>query len=148
YRLQARPKYQKIRILKKYGNFPKIECYAGQLNQVFMNILCNAIDALEEKNNHLSYQEIIDHPNIITITTNVNKNQQLEVSISDNGSGIPPSIQKHIFEPFYTTKPIGKGTGLGLSISYEIIRKHHGTIDFISTPEKGTEFIIQIPIHQ
>lgn len=147
HRLQARPEHQKIRVIKRYGNFSTVECYAGQLNQVFMNILINAIDALEEKNSHYSYKEILNDPNIITITTAVNNHQQLEISISDNGNGIPELVQKHIFEPFYTTKPVGKGTGLGLSISYEIIRKHHGTLDFVSTPGKGTQFIIQMPIH-
>ncbi|TAE59980.1 MAG: GHKL domain-containing protein [Nostocales cyanobacterium] len=146
HRLQVRSEHQKIRIIKNYGAISKVECYAGQLNQVFMNIITNAIDALEEKHNNYSYQEILNHPKIITITTAMNEYQQLEISISDNGNGIPESVQKHIFEPFYTTKPVGKGTGLGLSISYEIIRKHHGNIDFVSTPGKGTKFMIQIPI--
>jgi signal transduction histidine kinase len=147
HRLQAKPEHQKIRIIRQYAKIPLVECYAGELNQVFLHLLTNAIDALEEKNNNSSYQEIVNNPNIITISTAINSYQQLEISISDNGNGIPESVQKNIFEPFYTTKPIGKGTGLGLSISHEIISKHRGTVDFVSNLGQGTKFMITIPIH-
>lgn len=126
-----------IEVIRKYGNLPKILCYSSQLNQVFMNILSNAVDALLETD--IKSKQIV-------IQTSVDSSKQVCISIQDNGNGIPPEIQERIFNPFFTTKPIGKGTGLGLSISYQIIEKHQGTIDVISEREKGTEFTIKIPI--
>ncbi|MGP1383381.1 MAG: ATP-binding protein [Thainema sp.] len=146
--LKANSKRPEIQIIRQYGELPLIECYAGQLNQVFMNILANAIDALEEMNRTRTLEELKAHPNQITIRTAV-RDQQVEIAIADNGPGIPDEVRHRIFDPFFTTKPIGKGTGMGMSISYNIItEKHGGTIDCISTYSRGTEFIIKIPVCQ
>ncbi len=129
-------------MIREYGNLPKVECYAGTLNQVFMNILVNAIDALEEVNAK-------DNPGRITIRTSVVDSQWVEVAIADNGPGIPEQVKQRIFDPFFTTKPVGKGTGMGMSISYQIItEKHNGKLECFSTPGKGTELAIRIPIQQ
>jgi PAS domain S-box-containing protein len=144
-RLKASPERPTIEVIQKYGQLPKIECYAGQLNQVFMNILANAIDALEES---LIKGQITGNAKI-EINTELTNNKQVIIQIQDNGIGIPEDIQKRLFEPFFTTKPVGKGTGLGLSISYQIItEKHHGSLQCISAPGTGTEFIITIPLKQ
>ncbi len=128
-----------IQVIRNYGSLPMIECYAGQLNQVFMNILSNAIDALETTP-HLS------NPTI-TITTAVVEHNWIEVHIADNGSGIPEQARHRLFDPFFTTKPVGKGTGLGLSISYQIVTEaHKGYLTCESTPGKGTCFMIKLPI--
>ncbi|MEH2085889.1 sensor histidine kinase [Nostoc sp.] len=149
HRLKATDKSPGVKIIREYGNLSHVECYAGQLNQVFMNILVNALDALEEFNTQRTYQEIRDNPSLIAIRTSVVDLQWVKIAIADNGSGIPESIQKQIFNPFFTTKPVGKGTGMGMAISYQIItEKHRGKLEFFSTPEKGTEFVIQIPIQQ
>jgi signal transduction histidine kinase/purine-cytosine permease-like protein len=143
-----------IKIIKNYGNLPLIDCYAGQLNQVFMNIISNAIDALQEENineskdtdNNLNKNTNQNSNKIITISTDINLEGQVKISITDNGMGISDANVQRIFDPFYTTKPIGKGTGLGLYISYQIItEKHGGSLECISYPGKGTEFIITIP---
>jgi len=145
HRLKARPERSEIEVIKKYGNLPLIECYAGQLNQVFMNIVSNAIDALEENNTKLKN---LDN-NRITISTSTLHNEWVLISIADNGTGIPKHIQPKIFNPFFTTKPVGKGTGMGMSISYQIVtEKHGGKLEFFSVVGEGTEFIIQIPIKQ
>ncbi|MBD2292708.1 amino acid permease [Anabaena sphaerica FACHB-251] len=134
-----------IEVIKEYGKLPLVECYAGQLNQVFMNILANGIDALEES---IAKGKEIEEPQI-QIHTQITINEQVIISIKDNASGIPEHIQKHLFEPFFTTKPVGKGTGLGLSISYQIItEKHGGNLKCVSYPEMGTEFVIAIPLKQ
>ncbi|MDZ7956158.1 ATP-binding protein [Nostoc sp. DedQUE09] len=147
HRLKAKPEQPEIEVIKDYGTVPLVECYAGQLNQVFMNILVNAIDALEENNTKLTYQEIKENPSQIKIRTSVVNSTWLEVAIADNGVGISPEFQQRIFDPFFTTKPIGKGTGMGMSISYQIItEKHGGKLECFSTPGKGTELIIQIPL--
>ncbi|GAX42962.1 response regulator receiver sensor signal transduction histidine kinase [Tolypothrix sp. NIES-4075] len=132
-----------IQIIKKYDNLPLIECYAGQLNQVFMNIISNAIDAIEEA---------LEHQNIFTpcirIQTELIDNK-VAIRIADNGLGIPQEIKQRIFDPFYTTKPIGIGTGMGLAISYQIVKdRHHGSLSCVSHPGEGTEFIIAIPLKQ
>jgi signal transduction histidine kinase len=112
-----------------------------------MNILVNAIDALEESNTKRTYQEIEANPNQITIRTAVIDAEWVEIVIADNGPGMPEEIRQHIFDPFFTTKPIGKGTGMGMSISYQIItEKHGGKLSCFSTLGKGTEFVIQIPV--
>lgn len=130
-----------IIVIKEYGKIPAIQCFAGQLNQVFMNILANAIDALEEA----FYNGLCPEPTIRISSAQVNENAV--VHIADNGTGIPEAIQSRLFEPFFTTKPIGKGTGMGLSISYQIItEKHGGSLRCISLPGEGTEFIVTIPI--
>jgi signal transduction histidine kinase len=147
HRLKAKPERPEIQIIKAYASLPLVECYAGQLNQVFMNILTNAIDALEESNTHRSFEEIQNHPNCITIRTAIVHPDWVQISILDNGPGIPQSIQQQIFNPFFTTKPIGKGTGMGMSISYQIItEKHNGKLECYSAAGKGTEFMIRIPI--
>nr|WP_306557564.1 ATP-binding protein [Nostoc sp. 'Peltigera malacea cyanobiont' DB3992] len=147
HRLKAKPEQPEIEVIKDYGTVPLVECYAGQLNQVFMNILVNAIDALEENNSKLTYQEIKENPSQIKIRTSVVNLMWLEVAIADNGVGISQEFQQRIFDPFFTTKPVGKGTGMGMSISYQIVtEKHGGKLECFSTPGKGTEFIIQIPL--
>lgn len=146
--LKSKPGRGEIQIVKEYGELPLVECYAGQLNQVFMNILSNAIDALE---NHTHQQATLEPQtnSIITIHTGVKDSQYITVRILDNGPGMPQEIQHRIFDPFFTTKPVGKGTGIGLSISYQIItEKHRGTMQCNSKIGQGTEFCIEIPIHQ
>ncbi|MGM3305110.1 sensor histidine kinase, partial [Anabaena sp. WFMT] len=134
-----------IQIIKKYGNLPPVECYAGQLNQVFMNIVANGIDALEEA---IINGQKIEQPQI-QIHTQITTDEEVIIHIKDNGYGIPENIQKRLFEPFFTTKAVGKGTGLGLSISYRIItEKHGGNLKCISAPDQGTEFVITIPLKQ
>lgn len=149
HRLKATPKSPGINVTCEYGDLPLVECYPGSLNQVFMNILVNAIDSLEELNTNRTYQEINDHPNQIMIRTAMIDSQWVKIAIADNGSGIPETVREHIFNPFFTTKPIGKGTGMGMAISYQIIiEKHNGTLECVSTPGEKTEFIIQIPVKQ
>ncbi len=147
HRLKVNTNRPEIQVIRDYGELPLVECYPGQLNQVFMNILVNAIDALEESNTKRTYQELKDHPNQITIRTSTVNTDWVEITIADNGSGMPEAIRQSIFNPFFTTKPIGKGTGMGMSISHQIIvEKHGGKLDCFSTVGEGTEFIIQLPI--
>lgn len=147
-RLKAKAGRPDIEVIKEYGELPLVPCYAGQLNQVFMNIISNAIDALEEQHRpNNSKQDKISERSIIWIRTSVTDDQQVEIRISDNGPGMTEEIKQRIFEPFFTTKPVGKGTGLGLSISYHIIvEKHGGKIHCHSAPGQGTEFVILIPL--
>ncbi|MEA5582533.1 ATP-binding protein [Nodularia harveyana UHCC-0300] len=148
-RLKEKPKHPGIQVIKNYGELPLVECYAGQLNQVFINILTNAIDVLEERDQKRSYQEIEQSPSIIQISTQMLNDQVIMIRISDNGMGIPEKIKNLIFNPFFTTKPTGKGTGMGMSISYQIISKNHGgKFYYVSSVGKGTEFIIEIPLKQ
>ncbi len=149
HRLKARPERPEIEMIKDYAALPLVECYAGQLNQVFMNILVNSIDAIEESNANRTYEEIKKNPNQITIRTSVIDAAWVEVTFSDNGVGIPQEVKQRIFDPFFTTKPLGKGTGMGMSISYQIVtEKHGGKLECFSTLGEGTEFIIRIPIRQ
>ncbi|MGD1712546.1 sensor histidine kinase [Dapis sp. BLCC M172] len=129
---------QGVEILKNYGDLPLVECYPAQLNQVFMNIIANAIDAMLESD---------IQPKQIVIQTEKVAEDRVFVKIRDNGPGIPTEVKDKIFDPFFTTKPVGKGTGLGLSISYQIIEKHQGKIEVISQPGKGTEFAIALPVY-
>ena len=148
HRLKGNPLRPAIEIIKEYGNFPKVECYVGQLNQVFMNLLGNAIDALEDYNRKRSSKEIYANPNRIRISTSANSHT-LTIRIADNGVGINQEVIGKLFDPFFTTKPVGKGTGLGLSISYQIIvEKHRGKLQCISAPGEGAEFVIEIPLSQ
>jgi signal transduction histidine kinase len=148
HRIKATPKRPEIQIIKEYATLPCVECYAGQLNQVFMNILSNAIDALEEQCTQLTTDLEKTQWGKITICTSV-IDSWVQIAIADNGPGIPETLQKQVFNPFFTTKPIGKGTGMGMSISYQIItEKHGGKLNCSSKPGKGTEFLIQLPIHQ
>lgn len=142
-RLKAQSKRPAIEVTKRYGNVPPVECYAGQLNQVFMNILTNAIDALEVA----IAQDIDGWSAAIDIQTQLVQPDRVQIRFIDNGPGIAEDVQSRLFDPFFTTKPVGKGTGLGLSISYQIVtERHNGELRCISLPGRGTEFVIEIPI--
>jgi signal transduction histidine kinase len=148
-RLKATASRPPIEIVKNYSNLPMVECYAGQLNQVFMNILANAIDALDSYSIERGEWEAKINPSTIAITTEYSIPDQIIVRISDNGPGMAEDVKKRLFDPFFTTKPSGKGTGLGLSISYKIVvEKHKGALRCDSTPGLGTEFSIEIPLRQ
>ncbi|MBP0012494.1 MAG: PAS domain S-box protein [Roseofilum sp. SBFL] len=142
HRLKAKGSLGGINVLKNYGDLPQVECHASQLNQVFMNIISNSIDALENR----------AEPRQITIVTDRGKPKDwktphVAIRIQDNGQGMTEEVKRRLFDPFFTTKPVGKGTGLGLSISYQIVvEKHRGKIDCFSEPGKGSEFVIRIPI--
>jgi predicted ATPase/signal transduction histidine kinase len=145
HRLKANDTRPEIKVIKEYGNLPQVECYAGQLNQVFMNLLSNAIDALEELNQGLPYAEIA---NQITIKTEFDGyKKQAIIRIKDNGVGIDERVREKIFDDLFTTKEVGKGTGLGLAIARHIVvEKHGGTIEVNSVLREGTEFIIFLPM--
>lgn len=145
--LQSRLKAQKFRpaieVVKAYGDLPQVSCYSGQLNQVFMNILANAIDAIDE---NFERAQSLNNPQI-TIRTEATLGQAI-IRIADNGPGIPANVRTRLFDPFFTTKPVGKGTGLGLSISYQIVtERHSGQLTCTSKPGQGTEFAIAIPLN-
>jgi signal transduction histidine kinase len=148
-RLKGNSSLPTIAVIKNYGELPPIDCYPGQLNQVFMNILSNAIDALNQfylkqkaDPNAASFE-----PTITIHTTLVEQNQWARIGIKDNGPGIPADYQSKLFDPFFTTKPVGEGTGLGLSISYQIVvEKHRGRLKCVSEPGDGAEFVIEIPV--
>ncbi len=141
HRLQANPQRPIIEVIKEYTQLPLVNCYPGQLNQVFMNIISNAIDALENKSLNNDFQ----NPTIFIITTITSENN-VAIIIADNGIGIDENIQHQLFDPFFTTKPVGKGIGMGLSISYQIIvDKHEGKLSYDSTPGNGSKFFIEIP---
>ncbi|MEA5420204.1 PAS domain S-box protein [Spirulina sp. CCNP1310] len=141
--------HPEIRITRNYEPLPLVDCYGGQLNQVFMNILSNAIDALHERDQGRSPADCQAHPSWIKITTEHRiEDHWIVIRIADNGPGISTKVQSRLFDPFFTTKPVGKGTGLGLSISYQIItERHHGRLTCQSTLKEGTEFVIEIPCH-
>ncbi len=165
-RLKAKPEHPEIEVIKDYGNLPPVVCHAGQMNQVFMNLLANAIDALEEGvgkwegRGALSREQggrvfplcplpygLCPMPKI-RIRTSIDNNC-LIIRIADNGLGMTEEVRKRLFDPFFTTKPVGKGTGMGLSISYQIVvKKHCGTLECISAPGEGAEFAIAIPLKQ
>ncbi|BAY16554.1 multi-sensor signal transduction multi-kinase [Anabaenopsis circularis NIES-21] len=149
HRLKANSDHPGVQVIKEYGNIPLVECYLGQLNQVFMNILANAIDALEEAYSaHKMSDNSADINNIITIKTEVDHlNQYVVIKIKDNAQGMPEEVKACIFDHLFTTKTVGKGTGLGLSISRQIIVDNHGgSLNCESVLGAGTEFIISIPI--
>ncbi|NDJ24662.1 AAA family ATPase [Nostoc sp. B(2019)] len=147
--LQTKSGHPAIQIIKDYGDLPQVECYAGLLNQVFMNVLINGIDALGKFNQERTAAEISKNPSTIKIRTQVVNSDLVAISIKDNGTGMSDSVKQRLFDPFFTTKPVGQGTGLGLSISYQIVvEKHQGKIKCISEPGKGAEFVIEIPIRQ
>ncbi len=147
HRIRSKATGHPIQIIKHYGDLPQIECFAGNLNQVFMNILVNAIDAVEEVHYRNPSLEITYEPTITIFTET--QNDRISIRFVDNGIGMSEEIQSKIFDPFFTTKAIGKGTGMGMSISYQIITaKHHGKLSLTSTPGQGSEFRIEIPIHQ
>lgn len=154
YYLKSKPEFAKIEVIKNYGNLPLVECYAGALNQVFMNILTNAIDAVEEikskvvdpKDENYSNQAQLGQ---IQIRTSLIDENWVEITIEDNGIGMSKAVKDKIFDPFFTTKPVGKGTGMGMSISYKIIvEQHAGQIECNSKPNQGTKFNIRIPLDQ
>ncbi|WP_008313427.1 PAS domain S-box protein [Leptolyngbya sp. PCC 6406] len=143
-RIKARPDGGEVAIHRDYGPLPLVECYAGQLNQVFMNILSNALDALEEQRSGSTPK-----PPAIYIQTQLTPDQQVEIRFRDNGPGVPAAVRDRLFDPFFTTKPIGEGTGMGLSISYQVVaEKHGGTLTCDSEVGVGTTFIITIPLQQ
>jgi signal transduction histidine kinase len=158
HRLKEQLKRAPIQVIKEYGDLPELECYAGQLNQVFMNICSNAIDALEQMAqqgdstkgywqkkfpDHLLYTHC--QLLIIRISTLLVDGKWVQIRIADNGNGIDSDAIAKIYDPFYTTKPIGYGTGLGLAIAYQIIQSHEGYLQCTSEVGRGTEFIIKVP---
>jgi signal transduction histidine kinase len=162
-RLKATAHRPEIKIEKNYAQIPEVECYAGQLNQVFMNLLTNAIDALEEDaqangtwqmvNDKLLWNRQDGKVSKILLQTEIladpQNSDRLAIKISDNANGIPDELRNRLFDLFFTTKPVGKGTGLGLSLAYQIITENHGgKLSFISEIGKGTEFTIEIPLKQ
>ncbi|WP_017660447.1 trifunctional serine/threonine-protein kinase/ATP-binding protein/sensor histidine kinase [Baaleninema simplex] len=148
-RLVEKPDRPEIRTVEEYGNLPLVECYAGELNQAFLNIIDNAIDVLESRDRDLVRSQIEQNPSTIWIRTAAIDRDWVEVAIADNGPGMTETVRSRLFDPFFTTKPVGSGTGLGLSISYQIIvDKHGGKISCISRPDGGTEFQIQVPVRQ
>ncbi|MEG4513295.1 HAMP domain-containing sensor histidine kinase, partial [Microcoleus sp. F6_B4] len=148
HRLKANDQRPAIEVITNYGNLPKLECFPGQLNQVFMNLIANGIDALEESNQGRSFSEIRANPNQITIRTEMKDNEWAIVRISDNGIGMTEEVKQHIFDHLFTTKAVGKGTGLGLAIARQIVvEKHGGSIHVNSLFGGGTEFAIALPIH-
>ncbi|WP_103670789.1 ATP-binding sensor histidine kinase [Pseudanabaena sp. BC1403] len=149
HRLKASDQHPAIEVVTNYGNLPQIACFPGQLNQVFMNILANAIDALEESNQGKSFEQIKAHPNCITITTSLDlENNLVKIVITDNGKGMNEEVKQKVFDHLFTTKSVGKGTGLGLAIAQQIVtEKHCGTIHVNSLLGEGTELIITLPIN-
>jgi len=164
HRLKAKAGHPEIQVIKEYGDLPLVECYAGQVNQVFMNILSNAIDALEEARSTTQEEQETDsslklrdassceaalrsRSSMLRIRTELQDGNTVVIRMADNGPGIPPHLQQQIFDPFFTTKSVGQGTGLGLSISYQIVvEKHGGQLKCFSTPGEGTEFWIELPV--
>ncbi|MDZ8080705.1 MAG: AAA family ATPase [Nostoc sp. DcaGUA01] len=150
HRLKANENRPGIEIVKDYGDLPLVECFAGQLNQVFMNLLANAIDALEEYNTGRSLEAILANPNCITIQTRVvDSGNQVLIKIADNGVGMSPEVKQKVFDHLFTTKPVGQGTGLGLAIARQIIvEAHGGSLSCTSEIGQGTEFVIKISTQQ
>jgi signal transduction histidine kinase len=159
-RLKGNAGHSGIEIIKSYGQLPLVECYPGQLNQVFMNLLSNAIDALEEavmngqwspaqRQEPDALEAMRDRRPTIRIQTEQLSGGSIAIKVVDNGCGMTQAQQQRLFDPFFTTKPVGKGTGLGLSISYQIVvEKHGGALTCCSAQGKGTEFCIEIPIQR
>jgi len=148
-RFKANSGHPTIEIIKKFGKIPLVGCYPGQINQVFMNLLANALDALEEQNEKRSYEDTLVNPSKIWIYTEMIRENWITIRITDNGLGMSEAVRSKLFDPFFTTKPVGKGTGLGLSISYQIVTlKHNGRLYCNSEVGQGAEFVIEIPINQ
>ncbi|MEG4277889.1 ATP-binding protein, partial [Microcoleus sp. MON1_C1] len=152
HRLKAKSDRPAINVIKEYSPLPLVTCYAGQLNQVFMNLLANAIDALEERGSReegrVFYPQILIRTEVIPGSSqeNISTGSGIRITIADNGAGMTEKVRAKLFTPFFTTKPIGKGTGMGLSISKKILlEKHCAQLDCISTPDQGTQFIIEMP---
>lgn len=149
HRLKSTQTRPAIQVIKQYGKIPPVKCFLGQLNQVFMNILANAIEALDEGNQGLSFTEVQSRSNCITLQTDLINPNTVTIHITDdNGVGMPESVRQYIFDHLFTTKPVGKGTGLGLSIARHIVvEKHDGDIKVMSIPQQGTQFVIHLPIN-
>lgn len=144
--LKGKSDRSEIEVIRDYGDLPLVECFAGQLNQVFMNILSNAIDALGELG---VAPELLPQPPQIRISTCLAPGNQIQIQIANNGPSIPEAVRQRLFDPFFTTKPIGKGTGMGLSISYQIVtEKHQGSLECMSGPGEGTAFVVTLPLSQ
>ncbi len=149
HRFKGNDERPSIEVIKNYGELSPIKCFPGQLNQVFMNILANAIDALESSNEGRSFGEIKKCPNRITITTEMKEREWVKIQIADNGIGMTEEVKQRIFDHLFTTKGVGKGTGLGLAIAHQIVvEKHGGTMNVNSVPGRGTEFTIELPIKE
>jgi two-component system NtrC family sensor kinase len=165
YKRQETAGHPKITLVKEFGNLPRLQCYAGQLNQVFMNIIGNAIDALEEAmetgqwgdgeqapipscpSPTLRICTEVKYEQAAVCADSIRRPSHIVIRIADNGPGIPIDVHERLFDPFFTTKEPGKGTGLGLSISYQIVvEKHGGRLKCNSAPGQGTEFAIEIPV--
>ncbi len=147
-RLKEQPTRAAIMVIREYGDLPLVECHPGELNQVFMNILSNAIDAIEErlKDDSSVTPQIRICTEVLTLNGQ-HSTDKVVIRITDNGSGIPPNVQQRLFDPFFTTKPVGRGTGLGLSISHSIVvKKHQGELYYHSQLGRGTEFVIELPL--
>jgi signal transduction histidine kinase len=145
YRLKANEFRPAIEVIKEYGDLPLVKCFPGQLNQVLMNLLANAIDAVEESSQGLSFEDIEERPNQITLQTELVENQVV-IRIRDNGMGMTDEVKQRIFDHLFTTKPVGKGTGLGLAIARQIIvERHGGTLEVNSVWGQGAEFVISLP---
>ncbi|XGV88575.1 MAG: sensor histidine kinase [Limnothrix sp. BL-A-16] len=145
HRLKSSDHRPEISVLKSYGELPLVPCYPGQINQVFMNLLANAIDALDES---ALKGQTLDSGLQIQITTQTTNDQQIAVCIADNGIGMNELVKQRLFEPLFTTKPVGKGTGLGLAIAHQIVsEKHSGTLEVQSELGRGTQFLIRLPIN-
>ncbi len=169
-RLSETGEGQKIQVIKNYGELPLVHCYAGQINQVFMNLLTNAIDTIQERiveqnkqiisnlnsndvelyaENDIGFNSLNCWQPTIKITTEIVENNRVLVIIADNGMGITETVKNKLFDPFFTTKPVGKGTGLGLAVSYQIVvERHLGQLKCSSQVKVGSEFTIEIPIQQ
>jgi signal transduction histidine kinase len=146
YRLKANQYRPAIEIIQEYGEIPAIKCFPGQLNQVFMNILANAIDVFDEMAQQSSFDELTEDSQQITICT-TKLEHQVQISIRDNGKGMTENVKAKIFDHLFTTKSVGKGTGLGLAIARQIVvEKHGGTLDVQSELDQGSEFCIRLPI--
>jgi signal transduction histidine kinase len=149
HRLKANADNPGIEIIKEYGKIPLIECYPGQLNQVIMNLVANAIDAIDEFSQQQKAARIKLKQGTIRIRTEIINNDWVSIAITDSGSGMTEEVKSKIFNPFFTTKAIGKGTGMGLAISYSIVtEKHGGNLKCISALGQGTQFIIELPVKQ
>ncbi|MEH2000482.1 MAG: hybrid sensor histidine kinase/response regulator [Nostoc sp.] len=146
HRFKVNGHYRAIKIIKQYGELPPVDCYPGEINQVFMNLICNALDAIEDIQKNQDFQESSKYTGVIRIQTE-SIEERVILRISDNGSGISEADRTKIFDAFYTTKAIGKGTGLGLSITHQIVvNNHRGKLTCHSTQGEGTEFMIELPI--
>ncbi|MBD2009503.1 trifunctional serine/threonine-protein kinase/ATP-binding protein/sensor histidine kinase [Microcoleus vaginatus ZQ-A3] len=149
HRLKANEHHPAIEVVTDYGNLPQIECFPGQLNQVFMNLLANAIDALEESNQRRSLDAIKANPHCITVRTSQSGDRHIKIQMADNGAGMTEAVKQRIFDHLFTTKAVGKGTGLGLAIARQIVvETHGGTINVNSTLGGGSEFEIVLPISE